>query len=147
MGLLTIVSLLGKNNRISLENENIQSIDYTDHPDIPPAPPQSCASRNPNNPSSARQGSEQSAGTLPQKHAEKDSAIFYETNALFFSALFGTPMAAAVFSMEVVSVGIMHYAALVPCVAASYIAGAIARYFGMEGERFTMGQIPYVFCA
>ena len=27
-----------------------------------------------------------------------------------FSALFGTPMAAAVFSMEVVSVGIMHYA-------------------------------------
>ena len=34
LGLLTIVSLLGKNNRISLENENIQSIDYTDHPDI-----------------------------------------------------------------------------------------------------------------
>ena len=30
LGLLTIVSLLGKNNRISLENENIQSIDYTD---------------------------------------------------------------------------------------------------------------------
>ncbi len=34
LGLLTIVSLLGKNNRISLENENIQSIDYADHPDI-----------------------------------------------------------------------------------------------------------------
>ena len=31
-----------------------------------------------------------------------------------FSAVFGTPMAAAVFSMEVVSVGIMYYAALVP---------------------------------
>ena len=31
-----------------------------------------------------------------------------------FSALFGTPMAAAIFSMEVISVGIMHYAALVP---------------------------------
>lgn len=30
-----------------------------------------------------------------------------------FSALFGTPMAAAVFSMEVVSVGVMYYAALV----------------------------------
>lgn len=59
-----------------------------------------------------------------------------------FSALFGTPMAAAVFSMEVVSVGIMHYAALVPCVTSSYIAGAIARYFGMEGERFTIGPIP-----
>ena len=33
-----------------------------------------------------------------------------------FSALFGTPIAASFFSMEVVSVGIMHYAALVPCV-------------------------------
>ena len=32
-----------------------------------------------------------------------------------FSALFGTPLAAAIFSMEVVSVGIMHYSALLPC--------------------------------
>ena len=31
-----------------------------------------------------------------------------------FSALFGTPIAAAVFSMEVISVGIMYYAALLP---------------------------------
>lgn len=33
-----------------------------------------------------------------------------------FSALFGTPMAAAVFSLEVVSVGIMYYSALLPCI-------------------------------
>ena len=32
-----------------------------------------------------------------------------------FSALFGTPMAAVVFPMEVISVGVMYYAALVPC--------------------------------
>ena len=31
-----------------------------------------------------------------------------------FSALFGTPMAAAVFSLEVVSVGVMYYTALMP---------------------------------
>ena len=43
-----------------------------------------------------------------------------------FSAVFGTPMAAAVFSMEVVSVGIMYYAALVPCVIASIIASKFA---------------------
>lgn len=59
-----------------------------------------------------------------------------------FSALFGTPMAAAVFSMEVVSVGIMHYAALVPCVLSSYIAGAIAESFGMTGEHFVIEEIP-----
>lgn len=33
-----------------------------------------------------------------------------------FSAVFGTPLAAAIFPMEMISVGIMHYAALVPCV-------------------------------
>lgn len=59
-----------------------------------------------------------------------------------FSALFGTPMAAAVFSMEVVSVGIMHYAALVPCVIASYTAGGIAAYFGLEGEHFSILNMP-----
>ncbi len=59
-----------------------------------------------------------------------------------FSALFGTPMAAAVFSMEVVSVGIMHYAALVPCVVASYIAYGVACHFGLTGERFELGSIP-----
>ena len=31
-----------------------------------------------------------------------------------FSALFGTPMAAAVFALEVVSVGVMYYTALMP---------------------------------
>ena len=39
-----------------------------------------------------------------------------------FAALFGTPMAAAVFSMEVVSVGVMYYAALVPCMFAAFTA-------------------------
>lgn len=59
-----------------------------------------------------------------------------------FSALFGTPMAAAIFSMEVVSVGIMHYAALVPCVVASLIAHAIAGSFGAEAESFPLEAIP-----
>ncbi|MCM1173499.1 MAG: chloride channel protein [Blautia sp.] len=59
-----------------------------------------------------------------------------------FSALFGTPMAAAIFSMEVVSVGIMHYAALVPCVVASLIAFSIASAFGAEAEIFPLQEIP-----
>jgi len=39
-----------------------------------------------------------------------------------FSALFGTPLAAAIFSMEVISVGVMYYSALVPCVFSALIA-------------------------
>lgn len=59
-----------------------------------------------------------------------------------FSALFGTPMAAAIFSMEVVSVGIMHYSALVPCVISSLIAKGIAGYFSIVPEQFVIGSIP-----
>ena len=42
-----------------------------------------------------------------------------------FAALFGTPMAAAIFSLEVVSIGIMHYSALVPCVISALVAHSI----------------------
>lgn len=59
-----------------------------------------------------------------------------------FSALFGTPMAAAVFSMEVVSVGVMYYAALVPCVISSLVASMVARYFGVSQELFLIDNIP-----
>lgn len=43
-----------------------------------------------------------------------------------FSALFGTPIAATIFSMEVISVGVMYYAALVPCMFAALIAQHVA---------------------
>ena len=59
-----------------------------------------------------------------------------------FSALFGTPMAAAIFSMEVVSVGVMYYAALVPCVISSLVASMVARYFGVSQELFLIDNIP-----
>ena len=60
-----------------------------------------------------------------------------------FSALFGTPIAAAVFSMEVISVGIVQYAALVPCVFAALIGNGIAgNVFGITGESFFLADIP-----
>jgi len=59
-----------------------------------------------------------------------------------FSALFGAPMAAAIFSLEVISIGIMHYSALVPCVTASMVAHFLSSYLAMEPERFTVALIP-----
>lgn len=49
-----------------------------------------------------------------------------------FSAVFGTPIAAAVFSLEVVSVGIMHYSALVPCAVAATVSAFTAHLFEIE---------------
>lgn len=59
-----------------------------------------------------------------------------------FSALFGTPMAAAIFALEVISIGIMHYSALVPCVTAAMVARFVAEFFQMEPERFVVSEIP-----
>lgn len=60
-----------------------------------------------------------------------------------FSALFGTPMAAAIFSMEVVSVGVMYYAALVPCVISSLIGHAIAAScFHLSETLFLVPELP-----
>lgn len=61
-----------------------------------------------------------------------------------FSALFGTPMAAAIFALEVISIGIMHYSALVPCVTAAMIARFVADTFGVRPESFPVGQIPAI---
>lgn len=59
-----------------------------------------------------------------------------------FSAVFGTPMAAAVFSMEVVSVGVMYYAALLPCVISSLVAAKFAAGYGIHPESFHVTGIP-----
>ena len=59
-----------------------------------------------------------------------------------FSALFGTPMAAAVFALEVVSVGVMYYTALMPCMIASLIASGFAAGMGVTPEAFHVVDIP-----
>ena len=43
-----------------------------------------------------------------------------------FGAIFGTPLAASMFGMEVISVGVAYYAALVPCVFSAFIGSFIS---------------------
>ena len=61
-----------------------------------------------------------------------------------FSALFGTPLASAIFALEVISIGIMHYSALVPCTIASFTAHFIALYFHVKPEAFPVASIPAI---
>lgn len=49
-----------------------------------------------------------------------------------FAAVFGTPITAAFFSMEVISVGIFYYSAIVPCVLSALIASGISSCFGVS---------------
>lgn len=59
-----------------------------------------------------------------------------------FGAIFGTPLAAAMFGIEVISIGVAYYAALVPCVFASFIGAQISGALGLHGESFPILHIP-----
>lgn len=74
---------------------------------------------------------------------EKDRHVMIMSGmSAAFSTLFGTPMAAAFFSIEVISVGIMHYSALVPCVIASMFARQLAIWAGIPAEHFALEEVP-----
>ena len=58
--------------------------------------------------------------------------------AAFFAALFGTPLAATVFAIVVISVGVMYHAAFIPCLTASLVAYGISVLMGVEPTRFAV---------
>lgn len=59
-----------------------------------------------------------------------------------FAALFGTPLTATVFAMEVISVGIFYYSAFLPCIIAALTAVAIDEIFGLAPTAFTVSDLP-----
>ncbi|MCI9563343.1 MAG: chloride channel protein [Oscillospiraceae bacterium] len=59
-----------------------------------------------------------------------------------FAAVFGTPITAALFSMEVSAVGVLHYAALYPCLVSSITAWEVSRYMGTAGVAMPAIPLP-----
>ena len=55
-----------------------------------------------------------------------------------FSALFGTPLTATVFALEVISVGVLYYAGLVPCITAAMMGYLVSLWMGVPPTRFTV---------
>ena len=58
-----------------------------------------------------------------------------------FSALFGTPVTAAFFAIEVIKVGKINYAGLVPCLISSVCAFLISQKFDVEPVRFIINSV------
>ncbi len=59
-----------------------------------------------------------------------------------FSALFGTPLTAAIFAMEVISVGIIYYSSFVPCIVSALTAFWITKLLGLSSAAFVIESIP-----
>lgn len=59
-----------------------------------------------------------------------------------FAALFGTPLTATVFALEVISVGVLYYSGFIPCLVASLVAYGISRLVGIAPMGFDMMNEP-----
>ena len=53
-----------------------------------------------------------------------------------FAALFGTPLTATIFALEVISVGVLYYSGFIPCLVASMVAYGISRLIGIAPMGF-----------
>lgn len=77
--------------------------------------------------------------------SEKDRKILVMCGmSATFTAMFGTPITATIFSMEVISVGIIYYSAFVPCIISSTIALGITALFQVEPTKFVLKNIPEI---
>lgn len=83
-----------------------------------------------------------SLGRLLRLEEKDERMITMAGMAAGFSALFGTPLAAAVFALEVVSVGLLHYAAIVPCFLSALIANITANALGCGNTAFALVGAP-----
>ena len=81
-------------------------------------------------------------GRLLRLGEENINTIIQCGMAGLFSALFGTPLTATVFSLEVVDVGHLQYAALFPCLLSALVADAIPRAFGLPAESYHLLGMP-----
>ena len=62
--------------------------------------------------------------------------------AAFFTALFGTPLAATMFAMMVINVGLVFYAAFIPAYAASLVAYGLCTLLQVKPVRFAVQAPP-----
>lgn len=58
-----------------------------------------------------------------------------------FASVFGTPLAGAVFGLEVLAIGRMRYDALFPCVVAGIVADQVCLAWGVHHTHYAMGEI------
>lgn len=59
-----------------------------------------------------------------------------------FAALFGTPLTSVIFAMEVITVGVMHYSAIVPCIISALVASGLSKAVGIKPTAFEIVGIP-----
>ena len=82
------------------------------------------------------------AGRLLHLDSREMTLITHCGMSAVFAALFGTPLTATIFAIEVVSVGVFQYSALMPCIISSMTAYGISVAFGAVPTAFSVVAEP-----
>jgi H+/Cl- antiporter ClcA len=61
-----------------------------------------------------------------------------------FASVFGTPLAGAVFALEVLAIGRMRLDALLPCVIAAVLADQVGLLWGVQHTQYEVGFVPQI---
>jgi H+/Cl- antiporter ClcA len=59
-----------------------------------------------------------------------------------FSSVFGTPLAGALFGLEVLAIGRMDYSAILPCLFAAIIADRVGIMWGVQHTHYFITGFP-----
>ena len=81
-------------------------------------------------------------GKIFRLDRDKMSILVMSGMSAVFAALFGTPLTAAVFSLEVASIGNLRYGGLLPCIAAAIAGYQVSLRFGISPVRFDGLSFP-----
>ena len=61
-----------------------------------------------------------------------------------FSSVFGTPLAGAIFGLEVLAIGRMRYDAILPCFVAAIVADQVGLMWGVHHTHYAVALVPQV---
>lgn len=59
-----------------------------------------------------------------------------------FASVFGTPLAGTVFGLEVATLGVMSYEALIPCFTASIVGDVVSKAWGIQHIHYKVLEVP-----
>lgn len=61
-----------------------------------------------------------------------------------FASVFGTPLAGAIFGLEVLAIGRLRYDALLPCMVAAIVADQVGLLLGVQHTHYVIPFVPHV---
>jgi len=81
--------------------------------------------------------------TRPFRLAARDRRILLMSGiSAGFASVFGTPLAGAIFGLEVLAIGRVSYDAIAPCILAAFIADLVTHAWGVKHTLYRVTEIP-----